>query len=102
MRHPHYDGRKAESVGSVGSRLFGVVKASYGKPRLKLKDMPVNQCREQLTGSDDLGAIGIGAKSPYRQTRQEKQNIVILSQLARHAHKTNRKHGKSKPRLVKH
>jgi hypothetical protein len=98
MRHPHYHGRKAESVPSVGSRLSGVVKPSYGKPKLK-HDGPLVRPTYDRT----LGPTELGARNPRRISGALAATYKELAQLARHAkklHTRNLKAASKRPRLV--
>ena len=103
MRHPYYSGRKAEKVPSVGSRLAGVVKPSYGKPKLTLESNPLKLTGDSRGfGFNPLGPSDIDAKNPRRLTRDLKAFYADLAQRARHAHRTNKRFAKNKPRLIKH
>lgn len=105
MRHPHYVGRKAESVPSVGSRLAGVVKPSYGKPKLALASDPLKLTGDPRSfGFNSLGPNDIGAKSPYRRNcelRQLAETMKEVRKLDKFAHKTGKLVSKGKPRLIK-
>ena len=101
MRHPHYNGRKAETVPSVGSRLAGVVKPSYGKPKLKRETL--NGTVACSTRRDGYGMVELQALSPYRMGRTEHDAVISRQSFARTANKFVAKCNKRPmiPRLIK-
>jgi len=105
MRHPHYDGRKSETVASVGSRLFGVVKPSYGKARFVLASNPLKLTGDPKSFSfNHLGEHDLNAKSPYRLTRNVKQDFATIAKLNRQGKRYQKRSATVSltPKLIKH
>jgi hypothetical protein len=105
MRHPFYNGRKSEHVPSVGSRLAGTVKPSYGKAKLTLETNPLRLTGDARSfGFNPLGPHDLNAKSPYRLTRDIKASVwelASLLRLARRNRKRSIKQAAQMPRLIK-
>jgi hypothetical protein len=105
LRHPHYVGRKVETVPSVGSRMPGVVRPSYGKPKLTLASNPLKLTGDSRSfGFNPLGPADLDALSPYRTTRSVRRELAQCRErrkLERFAHKIGRAVDKQAPRLVK-
>lgn len=99
MRHPYYSGRKAELVPSVGSRLAGVVKPSYGKPKLKTEGIPAMQSIA-FPNVPNLPKHALTAKSPYRLNRETTIAVSERAILLRQYHRNKRKFS-AMPRLIK-
>lgn len=90
---------------SIGSRLPGVVKPSYGKPKLKLESNPLKLTGDSRNfGFNPLGPADTDAKSPYRRTHAV---VVMMAQsrelkkLNRYARKVGQKVAEQLPRLIK-
>src|SRR5688572_11487109 len=78
---------------SVGSRLSGIVKPSWGKAKLRLASNPLKLTGDSRNfGFNPLGDHDLDAKNPYRRThavQMQELGRKDMRQLDKFCHKTN-------------